>query len=136
MAVYKPKEVEHEGLLAPPVPIRLGKDGGITPGMIVSLNQTLTAIVSHINGGLSMGTAQAGTRTGNMRNQWLVFVSPGTADLEFELPHGLGRVPFGYTTWFVDKAAIVYASRYGSWNRERIFLKVNATSVNCILEVA
>lgn len=133
---YPIKKVEHSGLISPPAKIRLGKDGQITVESIVSLNQAIENLTKHINGGLSVGTAEEGTIVGNFNNQWLVFVSPSVADTEFELPHGLGRTPIGFTTWFVDKAAVVYVSRYGSWNKSRIFLKVNQGSVNCVIELA
>jgi len=136
MATYPLKQVEHEGLIAPPPQVRLGDDGKVSVASIVSLNQTLASIIRHINSGLSVGAAGAGTQVGNFRNQWLVFLSPGTANVEFELPHGLGRAPIGFTTWFVDAAAVIYASRYGSWNKERILLKVNVASVNCVIELA
>jgi hypothetical protein len=130
------REVEHLGLLGQPAPLILGKDQQVTPEAIVSINRTLAALVTHINRGLSVGTGQVGSRVGNFRNQWLVFLSPSTADLEFELPHGLGRTPIGFTTWFVDKAGVIYASRFGSWNKERVFLKVSTTSTNCAIELA
>jgi hypothetical protein len=136
MASYPLKAVEHAGLLAPPASIRLGHDGKIGPGAIVAINQTLAAIVNHINKGLSIGTSQAGTQTGNFQNQWLVFTSPSGANTEFELPHGLGRVPIGFTVWFVNKGAVVYASNFGSWNKERILLKCNTATTEVVLELA
>lgn len=136
MAQYDIKDVEHDGILAPPAPIRLGEDGQINIETIVSINQTLSSIVRHINGGLSVGTAQARSRAGNFRNQWIVFTSPSTPDEEFELPHGLGRTPIGFTTWFIDDGGVVYVSNYGSWNRERILLKCSVASANCVIELA
>lgn len=136
MANYKLRQVEHDGLLAPPASIRLGHDGKIGPGAIVAINQTLAAIVNHINSGLSVGNSTAGTQTGNFRNQWLVFTSPSTANLEFELPHGLDRVPIGFTVWFLNKNAVVYASNFGSWNKDRILLKCSAVTTEVVLELA
>ena len=136
MANYRLREVEHEGLISVPAPVRLGADGKVTVGAIVALNQTLAAIVRHINGGLSVGTSQAGTKAGNFRNQWLVFTSPSGANTEFELPHGLLRVPIGFTTWFVNANAVIYASNYGSWNKERILLMCSGASVDCVIELA
>lgn len=136
MAEYKIKQVEHDGIIAPPSPIIRSIDGKINVESIVSINQTLAAVVKKINHGLSVGTAQAGSGVGNFRNQWLVFVSPSVADEEFELPHGLKRTPIGFTTWFIDAAGIIYVSRYGSWNKERIFLKCSAGSASCVIELA
>ena len=136
MATYPMREVEHEGLIAPPPSVRLGADGKVSVESVVSLNQTLAAIVRHINTGLSIGTGAAGTKTGNFRNQWLVFLSPSSANTTIELPHGLGRTPLGFTTWFVDANAVIYAFNYGSWNRERILLRVSAAAVNCVIELA
>jgi len=136
MAQYSIKDVEHDGIIAPPAPIRLTEDGNVSPATVLAINQTLAAIVKHINGGLSVGTGQARSRVGNFQNQWLVFTSPSAADTEFELPHGLGRTPIGFTTWFVNKAGVLYIDNYGSWNRDRILLKCSTGTTACVIELA
>ncbi len=132
---YPLKQVEHAGLLSPPVPLRLNSQGQVGSETLLAINQTLAAIVKHINSGLSIGDGSQGSQTGNTRNQWLAFVSPGTANVEFEMPHGLGRTPFGFTVWFQDKAGSIYVSNFGSWNRDRILLKCSVATLSGVIEL-
>lgn len=135
MADYPLKQVEHEGLLSPLPPLRLNPQGQVGTETLLALNQALSSIIKHINSGLSIGTGSQGSQTGNTRNQWLSFVTPSTPDLEFEMPHGIGRTPIGYTVWFQDKAGSIYVSNYGSWNRERILLKCSVATLSGIIEL-
>jgi len=124
-----------EGIIAPPPPIKLNEDGTVNVQSIVSVNRTLAGLVKHLNSGLSMGAGVNGQQTGSIKNQWLTFVTPSTPDEEFEMPHGLDRVPVGFCTWFLDKGAVVYVSNYGSWTKTRILLKCNTASTSCVIEL-
>lgn len=125
-----------DGIIAPPPPIKFNDDGTINVQSVVTLNQVISDLIKHINSGLSTGNGTDGGQTGNTQNQWLSFVTPSVADTEFELPHGLQRTPVGFATYFVDAAAIVYISNYGSWTNKRILLKCDSVSTSCVILLA
>lgn len=124
------------GIISPPPPLKPNEDGTVSVQSIVSLNQTIAALVKAINSGLSMGTGVNGGQAGNINNQWLTFVTPGVADTEFEMPHGLNRTPLGFAVYFIDKAASLYVSNYGSWTKNRILLKCDTATVSCVIQLA
>jgi hypothetical protein len=132
----KPLIRGEDGIVSPPPPIKLNEDGTVSVQSLVSLNQTVAALIKAINSGLSMGSGVNGGQAGNIRNQWLTFVTPSVADTEFEMPHGLDRVPLGFATYFVDKAATIYVSNYGSWTKTRLLLKCDTASTSCVIQLA
>lgn len=124
-----------EGVISPPPPLQLDDDGKVSTQSIVGLNQTIAAVIKALNSGLSMGAGVNGGQAGNMRNQWHTFVTPSTPDEEFEMPHGLDRVPIGFSPYFMDKAAILYVSNYGSWTKTRFLIKCDTATVSCVIQL-
>jgi hypothetical protein len=122
-----------DGIFSPPAPLKLNADGTVNVQSIVSLNLTIQSLITHLNKGLSLGDGTTGSQTGNIFGEWLAFVTPSSANVEFELPHNLGQTPFGVSTWFQDVAGSLLVSRYGSWNKRRILLKHSGTSVSCVV---
>ena len=131
------KSIVHvsDGKLSEPGPIRMTPDGKIGIEALNQLNQYMAALVKKINRGLSRGTGENATLTGNLYGQFLEFTTPSVADTEFEVPHGLGQLPIGFDTVLVDKAAILYSSSYGSWSDNLIYLKCSATSALCLIGI-
>lgn len=117
------------GHIGKPSRLILDKEGKVPPGAIVQLNNTVQRIVDTINGALSGGNGDQGTRTGNFDGQFLEFTTPSTPDAEFELFHGLGRIPVGKVVVRQDKAASLYDSSAGSWTTEVVYFKCNVASV-------
>lgn len=56
-------------------------------------------------------------------------VTPNVADTEFNILHSLNRIPTGFLTCYLDKAAIIYDSGT-AWTAAKIFLKCNAVSAS------
>lgn len=131
----KPKVRTGVGMLATPPPLRLTKEGTLPVTAIVSINQTLAGIVKHINNGLSFGSGVNGEQPGGLDAQTLSFTAPSGANTEFEVPHGLRRTPWGFFPAFINLGGVIYASNYGSWNKERVLLKCSAASADCIIIV-
>lgn len=132
MAV-KPLKRTEDGVFAPPPPIRLNTDGTINVESLVALNLILGGLITHINKGLSLGDGTNGSQMGNLFGQWLSFVTPSSANVEFEMPHGLGVAPFGWIPVFTDGDGVLKASNYGSWNSSRVLFKHGGTSVSMII---
>ena len=124
------------GVFAPPPPIRFNEDGTINVESVVTLNQVISDLIRHMNSGLSMGDGTDGGQTGNIQNQWLSFVAPSAADTDIELPHGLNRIPTGFSTYFVDAAAVVYVRDYGSWTKKRIIVRCDTGGTSCVIQLA
>lgn len=58
----------------------------------------------------------------------------GTADVEFEVQHGLGRVPRHYL-WNADVAGSVYDSRRTEWTELLMYLKCSASNAQLTLTI-
>jgi hypothetical protein len=112
------------GVLSDPGRIRLGPDGKIGPEAIQAFNDFLAAVVKIFNAGLSFGTGAQSTQVGNFFAQYVEFTAPSAADTEIEIPHGLGAIPIGFWPIFHDtKDADLYASSFGSWGEDKLFVK-------------
>lgn len=111
------------------------KDGQFTPNAIVQLLGFLRTLTQRLNGLVSFGGGVNSTWTGNVDGQRVEFTTPGVADTEFELWHGLGRVPVGRIVMLQDKAGSLYDSNTGGWGTERIYLKCDAASVTFVCMV-
>lgn len=68
------------------------------------------------------------TRRAPDAQQYQDVTTPGTANTEFTVNHGLGRVPVGYLVVGRDKAAIIYNSTT-AWTETAIYLKCNVATV-------
>lgn len=116
----------------PPITLEDGKLSGTTA---TYLSSTLRGIIDKFNGGISLGNGLSGYRAGNLDAQYIDVFTPGVADTEFAVPHGLGRKPIGYDVVRRDKAAIVYDSSGGSWGDNVLYLKCNTASTTIKLRV-
>jgi hypothetical protein len=110
------------------------KEGQFTPNAIVQLLGFLRSLTSRFNGLVSLGGADA-QWAGNLDMVRIQVVTPGVADTEFEVWHGLGRVPAGRFVVLQDIAGSVYDSNLGGWGPERLWLKCDAASVTLTLMV-
>lgn len=105
-------------------------DGKLTSPMLAALNAWMLAVSRKLAGFLSFGTGADSTQSGNLDGQWRHVTTPATPDTEFSVPHGLGRVPVDFFQAGGDKAARLYDSRRGSWDRNTIFLKCDVASAS------
>jgi hypothetical protein len=117
------------GHIAKPNRIVLDAEGRATGGAVLSLNETIRRIIDAINGRLSLGDGSHGTNAGNVDAQYLEFTTPSTPDSEFEVYHGLNRIPAGYVACRRDKAAHLYDSNPGSWSPTVAYFKANVATV-------
>jgi hypothetical protein len=60
--------------------------------------------------------------------------TPGAANTEFAVNHGLGRIPLGFQVWSVNKAAHLYQSTT-AWTTTQIFLKCDVATVNFVIAI-
>jgi hypothetical protein len=89
----------------------------------------LTFIVLAKRGGAgpSLGDASDGARTPALDAIYQTATTPATADQEFSIAHGLGRVPVAYLVVRKDRACDVYTGATG-WTATDIYLKCSVAS--------
>lgn len=99
-----------------------GGEERVSAALISLLNLFQQTIIRKINGAISWGNGDHATQTGNIQGQWIEVVTP-SADVEFVVDHGLGRVPAGVVKMRANKACQIYDSNIGGWNDRKIYLK-------------
>lgn len=107
---------------------------GFTEAQVAWLSGVIQSITGAINGGLSFGTADHATRVGNFSAQW-ISVYFKDANVEIEIPHGLGRKAVEILIGVPDKAASFYTAKRGSWTENTIWLASNTAGVTVNLLV-
>lgn len=103
--------------------------GLLTGAMFQNVRRVFQALLSRVNGRLSLGSTTDAARSGNLDAQYRVVVTPSVANTEFLVDHGLGRVPVGYIVVDRDAAAHVYSSLRTTWTSTVLKLKCSGTSV-------
>lgn len=83
------------------------------------------AIAAVLNGQVTFGN---GTELDNMQGRWINATSPGVADTDFTVNHNLGRIPVGFLTVSLDKAAVIYQGSI-AWTTTQMTLKASAATV-------
>ena len=112
------------------------RDGKITEETALVLSTRLRDLVRKVNREVSLGNGVDSYRTGNLDAQYIdVTTTPGVADTEFVVVHGLRRVPIGYIVVRKDRACEVYDSSIGSWTDSVMYLKCNVATATIKLIV-
>ena len=118
------------------VPDLVIRDGKVTEEVALVLSTRLRDLVRKVNRRISFGDGVDGYRAGNLDAQYVdVATTPGVADTEFTVVHGLQRVPVGYIVVRKDKACDVYDSSIGSWTDSLMFLKCTVATATVKLIV-
>ncbi len=111
------------------VPPKIRTEGGkLTDTALAVINSVFAAFALKLNGRISFGDGAQSAWTGNVDGEIREFTTPGVADTEFTVDHGLKRVPIGFLVINCDKAGTLYASRPYGWNKDAIYMKHSATS--------
>lgn len=121
------------GFVAAPPPIQ-ARDGKITPDAVSTINSFFGAVTAALNGNLSLGDGQNSSRFGNFDAQVIEYTF-ALVDTEYEIPHSLRRVPWGYFVAGQDRAGSVYLASRGSWNDKKLMLKASAAGMVALLVV-
>ena len=133
MAVSK-RVVTGAGQLADLPPV-VSADGQLTAVQVTHIVDRIRAVISAINGRLSFGDGLQSSQSGNIDGQTkeVVFVNANT---DYEVPHGLGRVPVGIILLDVNTdGAVVRGASRGSWNSERLFVRCNSAGATALFVV-
>lgn len=101
-------------------------DGGkLTDTQVGYVVDTMRNILRTVNGRLSFGDGSHSSQSGNIDGQTkeVTFVNANT---DYEVPHGIGRVPIGIVLLDINvDAAVVRGGSQGSWSASRLFVRCN-----------
>lgn len=116
------------GMLPEPQEIQTDQQGRLTESSVAALSAFMKGVAQALNGRLSLGDGVQSAQSGNIDGQNVTWTF-AVANQEYEIPHGLGRVPVGVLPVQLDRAGIVYMSNAGGWGINHIFLKSNTAGL-------
>lgn len=110
-------------------------EGKMTEQTALSVSGKIREIIARLNGRISLGTGLSAHRAGNVNAQYIDVLTPGVADTEFIVPHGLQRKPIGYIVVRKDRAVDIYDSSAGSWTDSLLYLMADVADATVKLLV-
>ena len=110
--------------------IETDENGGLSSTLATLMYLSIQGLMNRFNGLISLGTCAHGHRAGNLDAETIHWHTPVTADIEFEVPHELGRIPVGYEVISRDKPVVIYDSRKQFWTPKSFFLKSSSTLIS------
>lgn len=107
------------------LPAITATDGKLTDTQIGALVDAIRNIIKTMNGLISFGNGAHSSQSGNIdgHTKEVTFTNANT---DYEVPHGLDRVPIGIIVLDVNQdGAVVRGGSQGSWGPERLFVRCN-----------
>jgi hypothetical protein len=101
--------------------------------MLVALFRAVTTLIEIVSGRLSMGQGLHGQVAGYLDAQWLWITLPDR-NVAHAVPHGLGRVPAGFTIWKLAQATSggaappIYPVTELAWTEEVIWVATSSSA--------
>jgi hypothetical protein len=133
MAISK-RIVTGAGMI-PDLPPVTAADGKLSDVQVAHIVDSIRGLIRAMNGHISFGDGLQSSQAGNIdgHTKEVVFVSANT---DYEVPHGLGRVPVGIIVLDVNAdGAVVRGASRGSWNAERLFVRCNVAGATALFVV-
>lgn len=116
----------------PPLAIQ---DGRLTETQAAYITDAIRGIIRAINGKITFGSGVHSSQSGNIdgHTKEHTFV---LANTDYEIPHGLGRVPIGIITLDVNQdGAVVRGNDRGSWGLDRLILRCSVADTTALFIV-
>lgn len=123
------------GMVADLPPVAIASDGKLTDTQVSYIFDKLRVLIQAVNGRLTFGDGQQSSQSGNIdgHTKEVVFTNANT---DYEVPHGLGRVPIGIIVLDVNAdGAVVRGGSRGSWSPERIFVRCNVAGATALFVI-
>lgn len=121
--------------MLPDLPPVLPNEGKLTDIQVANITDSIRNIIRAINGKLTFGNGLQSSQSGNIDGQTKE-VTFTNANTDYEVPHGLGRVPIGVVVLDVNvDGAVVRGGSRGSWSDSRIFVRCNTAGTTGIFVV-
>lgn len=121
--------------MVPDLPPVASVNGQLTDTQINSIVESVRGLGRAVNGKLTFGNGVHSSQSGNIdgHTKEVTFVSANT---DYEIPHGLGRVPIGLIVLDVNAdGAVVRGGSRGSWSETRLFARCNVAGTTALLVV-
>ena len=96
------------------------------------VTKSLQRVYRILRRNVSYGSLKPGDDNQNMDGYPASAQTPGVANTEFAVNHGLNRVPVGFHVMNKDGATDVYKSTT-PWNKQQVFLKATGIGINLSL---
>lgn len=117
------------------LPAVSSQDGKLTDTQVSYLIDAIKRVISAINGKITLGDSTHSSQSGNVDGQWKE-VTFASANVDYEVPHGLGRVPVGIIVIDVNvDGAVVRGGSRGSWSPTRMFVRCNQAGTTALFVV-
>jgi hypothetical protein len=113
----------------------VAEDGKLTGAQVGFIVNALRTLQRAVNGKLTFGNGANSSQSGNVDGHTKE-VTFTTADTDYEVPHGLGRVPIGVLVLDVNQdGAVVRGGSRGSWSATRLFVRCNVAGTTALFVV-
>lgn len=124
MAISK-RKFTGVGMLPDLPPVVVADGQALTSIQVTFITDGIRNLLRAFNGLISFGDGSNSSQSGNIdgHTKEVTFVSANT---DYEVPHGLGRVPIGIIVLDVNAdGAVVRGGSQGSWSDTRLFTRCN-----------
>lgn len=122
------------GMIPDMPPITL-VEGKLTNQQATYLSDSLRTIIRALNGRLTFGDGTHSSQSGNIDGQTKEHYF-AVKNTDYEIPHGLGRVPIGIIVLDVNvDGAVIRGNQRGDWNAERLFLRCSTDLTTALFVV-
>jgi hypothetical protein len=121
--------------MLPDLPPVQSVDGKLTDTQVAYITDSIRNLIRTINGRLRLGDGSNSSQAGNLdgHTKEVTFVNANT---DYEVPHGLGRVPVGILVLDVNAdGAVVRGGSRGSWSPTRMFVRCNVAGTTALFIV-
>ena len=122
------------GMLSDMVPITT-EDGKLTEQQSAFLSDAVRGIIRAFNGQVSFGDGTNSTQSGNIDGQTKEHYF-SLANTNYEIPHGLERIPIGIIVLDVNvDGAVIRGDIRGDWSTTRLFLRSSQAATTALFVV-
>lgn len=121
--------------MVPDLPPVVPSEGKLTDTQVAYLTDSIRNLIRTVNGRLSFGDGSNSSQAGNIDGH-AKEVTFANANVDYEVPHGLGRLPIGIVVLNTNAdGAVVRGSSQGSWTITRLFVRCNVAGTTALFVV-
>lgn len=121
--------------MLPDLPPVVPSQGKMTDTQIAYITDSIRNLIRAMNGRVTFGDGSNSSQAGNIdgHTKEVTFTN---ADTDYEVPHGLDRVPVGIIVLDVNTdGAVVRGGSRGSWSPTRLFVRCNVAGTTALFVV-
>lgn len=123
------------GMLPDLPPVKPESGGNLTDTQIGYITDSIRNLIRAVNGKLRLGDGTNSSQSGNIDGQ-IKEITFTNANTDYEVPHGLERVPIGIVLLDANRdGAVVRGGSRGSWSTDRLFVRCNVAATTALFIV-